>query len=67
MSVYLEVSKDNWTNGLQLSVNDENGGYRIKGPKFNGSQKTLLKADLSVRDATELRRYCDRVIKENSK
>jgi hypothetical protein len=58
----IEVSRDGWTNGLQLSINqtDENGaghGYRLAGPKFNGSGETLLTATLDERDAEEIRHY----------
>lgn len=60
----MEVSKDGWTKGLQLSISylDENSrghGYRIAGPKFNGSSVTLLKTELTERDAAEIRGYLD--------
>lgn len=57
MAVYLEVTKDGWTKGIQLSINDGNGGYRIAGPKFNGSSTTLLKRVLDERDCRELEAY----------
>ena len=57
MAVYLVVSVDGWTNGIQLSVNDEGGGFRLAGPKFNGSQKTLLKWVLDERGCAELEAY----------
>jgi len=64
--ITLEVSRDGWTNGVQLSINklDEKGvgwGYRIAGPKFNGSGETLLKRELDQRDVDEIRRYLDAV------
>ena len=51
---------------LQLSINqtDENGtgdGYRLAGPKFNGSGEVLLTRHLDDRDAAEIRRYLDAV------
>lgn len=55
--VYLSVSKDGWTNGFQLSVGDDSGGYRIHGPKFNGSSKDVIHHELSARDCDELERY----------
>ncbi len=57
MSVFLEVSKDGWTNGIQLSINGGGIGYRLAGPKFNGSQTTLLKRVLDARDCDELEHF----------
>ena len=62
----LDVTKDGWTGGIQLSINcvSDNGwghGYRIAGPKFNGSGSVLLSAKLTERDAGEIRAYLDRV------
>lgn len=62
----LEVSRDGWTKGLQLSINqrDEKGlgsGYRLAGPKFNGSGETLLTRTLTEEDAKEIRAYLDAV------
>lgn len=64
--VTIEVSRDGWTGRLQLSINetDESGagtGYRLAGPKFNGSGETLLTATLDERDAAEIRSHLDRV------
>lgn len=60
----LEVHRDGWTGQVQLSVNivDENGaghGYRIAGPKFNGSGDSLLVHTLTDEDKAQLRRYLD--------
>jgi hypothetical protein len=62
--ITLEVSRDNFTGGLQLSIsqldeNDHGHGYRIKGPKFLGDSATLLSHDLTQRDAGEIRGYLD--------
>jgi hypothetical protein len=62
--VALNVSRDGRTGGLQLSIDQEcdNGtghGYRIAGPKFNGSGENLLKHRLTERDADEIRVYLD--------
>lgn len=57
--VVLKVSKDRWTGGLQLSIGDGHGGYRIAGPKFNGSSETILSRTLTERDAEEIRSYLD--------
>lgn len=55
--VYFTVDIDGWTNGYQLSINDENGGYRIRGPKYNGSSKSIIRHNLTERDCNELALY----------
>lgn len=56
----LEVFKDGWTDGLQLCIGDDTGGYRLHGPKFNGSGTRLLTHVLTQRDADEIRLHLDR-------
>lgn len=55
--VFLSVSRDGWTNGLQLSVEDNSGGFRLAGPKFNGSGEYVLRRELDSRDCDELEHY----------
>ncbi len=60
------VDRDGWTKGLQLSIDleDEKGGgvgYRLAGPKFNGSSIRVFTHILDERDADEIRRYLDQV------
>lgn len=55
--IRIDVDKDGWTKGLQLSIGDDSGGYRLAGPKFNGSSKPVLRAELDERDAREIRAY----------
>lgn len=64
--ITLDVTRDGWTGRLQLSISltDENGaghGYRLAGPKFNGSGRVALSRTLDERDAAEIRRYLDAV------
>lgn len=64
--VILCVDKDGWTGGIQTSIDiadDKDGGigYRISGPKYNGSSKSLAKVVLSQRDAEQIRQYIDMV------
>lgn len=60
-TLILRVDKDGWTGGIQISIeDDEIGGYRIAGPKYNGSSINLLKRVLTQRDAEEIRDYLDR-------
>lgn len=56
----IEVWRDGWTKGIQVSVADNNSGYRLAGPKFNGSGKRLTRHRLTARDAAEIRRILDR-------
>lgn len=55
----LGVFRDGWTDGIQMSIGDADGGYRLHGPKFNGSSTTICEVKLSESDATEIRRYLD--------
>lgn len=43
---------------LQVGCGD---GYRIAGPKFNGTGEVLLSKTLTGRDADEIRAYLDHV------
>ncbi len=56
----LTLDKDGWTKSLQLSIEDDIGGYRLCGPKYNGSSARLMTHVLKQRDADEIRRYLDR-------
>lgn len=62
----IQVFRDDWTKRLQLSIDveDANGGgsgYRLDGPKFNGSSKALLRCRIDERAAQQMRAYLDRV------
>lgn len=46
---------------LQLSINDEGGGYRIFGPKYDGRSKTIRKHEITMRDVSEIGQYFTRV------
>ena len=46
--------------GIQISIGDDHGGYRIAGPKFDGSSKLLSKRTLDKRDIAEIRKYLDK-------
>ncbi|MGW9638867.1 hypothetical protein ACWHAU_06870 [Streptomyces albidoflavus] len=58
--IKLEVDRDGWTSNLQVNlaqVDDNNSGwgYRLAGPKYNGSSRNLLSQTLDERDAQEIR------------
>lgn len=60
--ITLDLDKDGWTGGLQLSIQrtrpDGGGdGYRLHGPKYNGSGKNLISHEIDQRDAEEIRGY----------
>ena len=57
--IRIEVYRDGWTDHLQVSIGNGSHGYRIAGPKFNGSGKKLLSRILSERDVKEIREYLD--------
>lgn len=45
--------------GFQLFIGDDHGGYRIFGPKYDGSSRSLYKHRLTSRDIQEIRKYLD--------
>lgn len=56
---FINVDRDGWTGGLQLSLDTPTGGYRLAGPKFNGSSESLLRFALtSERDISEIEQHC---------
>lgn len=61
--VVIELSRDGVTGALQLSINQygDDGvaghGYRIFGPKFNGTGELLKCHVVDERDIAELREY----------
>lgn len=62
--LFIKLDRDGVTKGLQLSIDleNENGGgvgYRLAGPKFNGSSTPVFKHALNEWDAIEIRRYLD--------
>jgi hypothetical protein len=59
-NVSINVCKDGSTGLMQLSIDNKNGGYRLCGPKFNGSSKLVLSCNIdSMSKITEIRRYLD--------
>jgi len=57
--IYFSIDQ-NSRGELQLAINNPNGsGYRISGPKYDGSGRTLRIHNLSRRDISELRSYLD--------
>ncbi len=58
---YLALYQDGWTKGYQLAMEDETGsGFRLAGPKFNGSGKIIQRCEIDARAADEIRTYLDR-------
>jgi len=50
---------------LQLSINESDaGGYRLAGPKYDGSSINVLKRRLDQSDVQVIRSYLRRVPKE---
>jgi hypothetical protein len=47
---------------LQLSIEGDDGGYRIAGPKYAGTSKPLLRHELTRKDVQEIRSYLRRVL-----
>jgi hypothetical protein len=56
--VYISVDQRAADGAIQVSIGHEGGsGYRIAGPKYDGSGKTLLKVFLSETEKKEIRAY----------
>ncbi|MFD9174701.1 hypothetical protein ACFWDT_06160 [Streptomyces diastaticus] len=58
--IKLDIDLDGWTQRLQANLiqADADGlgwGYRLAGPKYNGSSRNLLSRTLDKRDAQEIR------------
>ncbi|WP_230536422.1 hypothetical protein [Streptomyces sp. OUCMDZ-3434] len=58
--IKLDIDLDGWTQRLQANLvqADADGlgwGYRLAGPKYNGSSRNLLSRTLNERDAREIR------------
>ena len=54
--IFFDVDRDGWTKNLQLNIakldeNDRGWGFRLAGPKYNGSSKNLLRTELDERAA----------------
>jgi hypothetical protein len=58
--LFITVDRDGWTKGTQVSLSTDSGGYRLAGPKYNGSSKNLVQEELAERDAREIRRMLDK-------
>jgi hypothetical protein len=56
----IEIYRDGWTDALQIALMAGESGYRLAGPKFNGSGSVVLSHTLTQRDADEIRRMLDR-------
>ena len=59
----IEVSRDNQTKGLQLSIWQDGIGYRIAGPKILSSE-VLLTHVLTQDDANEIRMFLNNAFPE---
>ena len=57
MAVYISVYRDGLTGGVQLSIDDEDGGFRLAGPKFSGNSSPLIRCELDLRTCNELEHY----------
>ncbi len=57
--IYFSIDQ-NGRGQLQLAINNPSGiGYRIHGPKYDGTGRTLHIHVISSRDISELRSYLD--------
>ena len=57
--IFFEVDKDGWTGCFQLNITDGSAGYRLAGPKYNGSSTNVLRVEITERDAKVIRGCLD--------
>jgi len=67
MKVFISLDKDGWTKAFQISIGTDNFGYRIHGPDYNGNGKTIIKHEVTKRDADEIRKYLDMAFPQEAK
>jgi hypothetical protein len=66
MAIYISVDRRTYDGTLQISIgqqDDDGGGhgYRIAGPKYDGSGKTLLRHVITARDKEQIISYLRQV------
>lgn len=57
MPVYISVDKRSRDGAIQVSINADGHGFRIAGPKYDGSGTNLLTKEITATDAAEIKRY----------
>lgn len=63
--VSINVDRDLLTQGIQISIGDESGGYRLSGPKYSGNSVPIVSHILNEQDAIEIRRYLDKAFPQH--
>lgn len=58
-SLFIYVDKDGWTDRIQVAIGDGLTGYRLAGPKYNGSSIELVKQRLTKRDIEEIKQFLE--------
>ena len=56
----LSLYEDGWTGDYQIAIEDDHGGQRLLGPKFNGSSTLLRSKALSKYDLESIIREAQR-------
>lgn len=59
---FICVDRDKLTGSLQLSIDDESGGYRLAGPKYCGHSVRLLTYVIDEAAVHEIRDYLRKVL-----
>jgi hypothetical protein len=55
----LRLTVDKTHGQYQLSIKDGNGGFRIAGPKFDGTNREVFSAAIDEHTAGTIRQYLD--------
>jgi hypothetical protein len=56
----INVYQCGYAKSLQIAIEDDIGGFRLAGPKFDGNSRLLKAAEIDARAASEIRHYLDR-------
>lgn len=61
MKVWLTVDQRSFDGAIQVSIGNDRIGYRIAGPKYDGSGKQLLKKQLTKSEKTEIMSWLENI------
>lgn len=64
MDVFITVDQRGSDGAFQMSIWASDVGYRIAGPKYDGTNRPILRRKLTKRDADEIRSYLDQIGEE---
>jgi len=52
-AVTIDIDRDGWTTSLQVAISTDDHGYRLAGPKYNGSGTNLARLPVTAEGAAQ--------------